>query len=611
MRSALTSVESKLGPGKVKALLCLTLVALAVVYFCVRNVSVEVDQTRVAQVHKIEIHSLIHQQVELNIVSTGLPLTVTLNKDALAPRYPYPRTRVSHQDAEFGDIYLAKLNAGPNLLEVHSQRRAPVAVAQRLTFGDFVVALLFGLLPLTALVLIVKTALLERGLPLIKPALDSGWRGAMSRRPTWMPPGTALLWGILATGIVLRVVYALDMGYIQFQHDYYGHIEYIEFIAREGFVPLPHKAWEFPQQPLYYLANGALYNLLERAGIEKANILRVISFTTALLSCVGLIFAARLLPRLTSSLRAQAAALGFLCFCPSLLYMSTRINNDPWAMSLGIIALYYIVRAYQSAWQTGVLAAVISTSLLFMTKVSALLIEVFFAALLVISVWQQATINPALRRALWVFSLAGTACLSYTLYRAWVPAASALSMVNSGIWPGQDLRPLHLGYLFSFEWQALLHDAQANIAGTENHAITRSFPTYQYATMLFGEFDYGYWRSHAATLYTQMQGLVILGLLVPLAWLASLSQRGTLNRLFMLLCLGSVMLVLKFIVSFPSVSNSDFRYHAPVMMLFALLFGLGVHTLAQRFASLRGVIDVWLAALAVLSLCFSLTLIGI
>ena len=38
---------------------------------------------------------------------------------------------------------------------------------------------------------------------------------------------------IIAAAIALRLFYFWSIGFIQFQHDYYGHIEFIQFFAEE------------------------------------------------------------------------------------------------------------------------------------------------------------------------------------------------------------------------------------------------------------------------------------------------------------------------------------------------------------------------------------------
>lgn len=526
-----------------------------------------------------------------NIVTNARIGHITLNGNDVEPAYVYPKTRVSHQDALFGDIYRLPLIRGENTLEIKlltPPDGAVYSIGQKYTFYDRVIFSIFILLPATWLALRIATRvfdhLLETGLPRLPV-------------PFW----------ILIAGIVIRLWYGYDMGFIQFQHDYHGHIEYIEFIAKEFFIPLPHKAWEFPQQPVYYLFNGGLYAALEQAGMAKSNILIAISWLTTLLSCVGLIFAYRLIRLLTDDSFVQSCTMVFLGFMPSLVYMSSRINNDPWSAALALITLYYLVASYQVQWQRYFYRALIFCSLLFLTKISSLVIEALMFALLIASyIKQPEKTSNALKLAV----LTGAVVLVNTIYRAYYPAAESLAMVNSGIWPGQDLRPITLSYFFSFNLPSLVSEAQADIRGSDNLSITRSFLTYQYATMIFGEFDYSYWRNQSYWLFFNMQFLIILALMVPLGWIGYCCKQKTLMDWLFIATVGfSFVLLLRFIFSYPSVSNTDFRYHAAILFMLAYFFAQGLNAIRVRFPITQKPLKICLAMFMFFSATFFTTLI--
>ncbi len=589
-----------------KTVLFSTLGVLAgMLYFVLISFSIsapytQADSRQDTTILNFTLQARLSMSAALNIVSgQQTPDALLLNGQPLQPSYPYPKTRTSHRDAQLGDVYSLKLQRGNNLLSLRfaGQPAPRVQLGQQYSTRDFLIGFL-TLLPMLWLLCVLATLGFDR-------LLSHFRRPQNNLIPHLNRHALPLL--ILLSGISLRLWYALDMGYIQFQHDYHGHIEYIKFIAHEFFIPLPHKAWEFPQQPLYYLVNGLLYAVLEQLQFTEALILRVISFTTALLSCVGLVYSYRLLKLLTDRILIRALTLAFLCFIPSLIYLSSRINNDPWAFGLASIALFYLISSYHARWQKHFIAALLFTSLAFMTKVSTLTLEVLFFSLLLVS-YAQAPAQT--RSALIKFCLVGALLLAYTLFRAYYPAAGTLHLVNSGIWPGQDLRPLTLSYFFSFNITELLNQAQSSILASDNHAITRSLPTYQYGTLFFGEFDYRYWRDRSDGLLLNMQLILALGLIVPLAWIAyGFRQKSLLDWLLIGITLIAVALVLRFVTHYPSVSNTDFRYYAPVFFCFAYFFACGVDTLTARRAGLRRLIEVWLGLLFVSCIVFMVTLI--
>lgn len=587
-----------------KKILLGTLCVLAgVIYFILISFQIgtprnSVDTNNNTSIFSTTINAKLSKTSYINIISGhAKPQAITLNNQPVNPSFPYPETRTSHRDAVLGDVYPLDLQRGENELRIITAggQQQKISLSQQYSLVDFLLGFL-ALIPI--LYLLFNVGL--RGFDAInaKLATKTVRRNFSLRHVPLM---------ILFTGIALRLWYAFDMGYIQFQHDYHGHIEYLKFVAHEFFIPLPHKAWEFPQQPFYYIVNGALYAVLEGFAVPEDIILRVISFTTTVLTCIGLVYCYRLLKLLSDSVLIQSATLGFLCFIPSMLYMSSRINNDPWAFALSCIATFYIFSSCRAQWQKQLIPALLFTSLLFMTKVSALTIELLFFGLLVASYLQAPSQT---RSALWQFCLVGTLLLGYTLFRGYYPATGAVHLVNSGIWPGQDLRPLTLSYFFSFNFAELYSHAQSSIVATDNHAITRSFPTYQYGTLFFGEFDYTYWRDRNSMLFPNMQLVLVLGLIIPLGWIAYCFRKKTvIDWLFIAITLVALALVLRFATSYPSVSNTDFRYYAPVYFFFAYCFACGIDTLTARSIIARRLVSIWLGLLFVSCVVFTLALI--
>ena len=217
-----------------------------------------------------------------------------------------------------------------------------------------------------------------------------------------------------------------------------------------------------------------------------------------------------------------------------------------------------------------------------------------FALLITGYIIQPDKTENALKSAM----LIGAVVLVYTLYRTYYPAAGGFAMVNSGIWPGQDPRPITLSYFFSFNLPSLVSQAQSHIGASDNLAITRSFFTYQYATMIFGEFDHSYWRNQSNWLFFNMQSLIVLALIAPLGWIGycGLKQKTLLD--------WSFLLFLHFIFSFPSVFNTDFRYHAAIMFILAYFIAQGLNTIRVRYPITQKLLNVWLTTFVFFSATF-------
>ncbi|WP_096087462.1 hypothetical protein [Agaribacterium haliotis] len=550
---------------------------------------------------QLELKSASERTAQVNMISSAGFRSLLLNGQALSPAFAYPKTRTSHRDAVLGDLYLLPLQRGDNQLVIEfkaSSQPVSFAFAQSRFFSDWLLALLLIILPVS---------FLAAHLFIWAWGFVSASRFNLSQ---WRWRADYGLWALLLIAVLLRIVYWSAMGATQFQHDYHGHIEYIEFWANHGFSPLPHKGWEYPQQPFYYVLNGAIFAAMKGMGLEKSSILFYISALAMLLNCVALYYFLGLLKRLTPDRLLQYAAFCFYAFMPSLVFASTRISNDSWTLALATMAAYFVVAAWQTGWSKFFYRALIFTSFAFLCKISTLVIELLFIALLLHSLYYSGV--HKLKTQLLVFALVGASILSLTLFRAWYPAASAFHFVNSGIWGGQHIQNFDLFYLASFHFGDILSHAEAAINNQDTRVITRSFPSYQYVTMFFGEFDYSWWRNQAPLLKLVQQASLLLGLLVPLAWLVFLcSKKRLLDYLFVVMLLVGLFLQLKFVFDYPSVSNTDFRYHAPYMFVFAWFFGRGIAYICRRWPAVKKLTLSLVGVLSALNISFILMLVAI
>jgi len=540
--------------------------------------------------YKLPIRSPLHQSVTFNIVTSDEIDNIWLDNEVIHKKRDYPETRTTYQDKTYGDEYVANLKSGENLLIFKFKKRhkgIKFTVSQKFQIFDLLIIGLLILIPVAYLGSLLFGVLINN---------ISLWIRMKNAIP--------FVFYMLGFAILLRIYYFVDMGYISFQHDYQGHIEFIKFFADNFTLPLPHKGWEYPQQPLYYMVSGTVFAIARAFGLSDWHSLWSVGWVTVLLNSVSLIFAYRLVRLFTSNVLAQNLTMAFLCFTPSLIYMSTRISNDPFAASFSIIALFYIFSSYQHDFKKYFFTALFWCTALFMTKISAVAVELVFFILIIVK--YHTLVNSENKRKdiigktvirekmIW-FAMVGLVALSFTLYRAYYPAAGEFHLVNSGIWPGQDLRPLGLSYLFSFNFLELLQAGQSLIGQNDIKAITHSFPTYQYGTMLFGEFGYEYWQKKNLFLFPLQQFIIAVGLIVPIGWLAFgfLQKKSFFDWLLILVVVITLILILKFIFAYPSVSNTDFRYHVASFFALALFFACGITCLTSLRPWLHKLLSVW------------------
>ncbi|MCH9741029.1 MAG: glycosyltransferase family 39 protein [Epsilonproteobacteria bacterium] len=416
-----------------------------------------------------------------------------------------------------------------------------------------------------------------------------------------------LIWIVLILGVLIRILYFQKFGIMLFQHDWHGHIELIKYMAENRDIPaIPNKGWEYPQQSLYYIITATLYAVSSSWGFSEQEALYGLGYFSLFCSFIFLIYGYRLLQLLTSSRWVQTVSMTFLALTPSLVYMSARINNDVLVMALSSMALFYTVRSYQHGFQKGFYIALLSVSLLFLTKVSSASIELFLFALLLISYFQvKQSELKLLKKQLFIYGLVGVFLLSMTLWRLYVPLEESFYMVNSTEFPKQTLEVLDSSYFGTFHFYDLITAGQSHVFGEDS--VRHSFLTYQYGTMFFGEFDYAFFWNKTEFLPIVMQGMLLFGLLYIMGFIGYLIhffKEKMVNKILFGVLLINLMLILKFIFSYPSVCNTDFRYFVSSFIIFALVFAQGLYYLSSYYKIIRDVFTMLVVGLVLIELLF-------
>lgn len=193
--------------------------------------------------------------------------------------------------------------------------------------------------------------------------------------------------GILAVGVFLRLFYTAVTPYFMRTYDLHGHMEYISYLREHWRMPVSGAGWEFHQPPLYY-ALSALW--LEAGQWMGRNILPLVRDlqNAALLLSIGTFAAGLWIGRRLFRPEERAASLlyaGFLATLPGLIFLGSRISNDPLAHFLAFLAFGLLLAFWQEGgkqrWYG--LCALLGAALL--TKLTALPLVAAAAACLLFS----------------------------------------------------------------------------------------------------------------------------------------------------------------------------------------------------------------------------------
>ena len=412
---------------------------------------------------------------------------------------------------------------------------------------------------------------------------------------------------IALLGVIIRVAYFQKYGIMNFQHDWHGHIEFIKYIAQHWSLPdIPMKGWEYPQQPLYYIITGAIYSFLMSIGFSDQDALHGLGYFSLFCSVIFLYFSYRLMALLTTDRWVQLVAMIFISLTPSLVYLSARINNDALVMVLSVMAIYYTVKSFKSKFQTHFYLALITVSLLFLTKLSTAGVELlFFSLLLIRYYYAPKEREKVLQNRLYLYGLVGIFLLSSTLLRLYLPLDDgSFYLVNGAKFPNQIIEPLDFSYFASFNIMDLVTMGQSHVFGEDS--IRYSFLTYQYGTMFFGEFDYAYFTNRSEYLHLSMQVILFLGLIYLIgfiAYLINLRHEPLLHKVLFGLLLFNLISIIKLIYIYPSVCHTDFRFFVSSFVLLAFMFARGLGYLSFN-KIVRNIISGVLGLLVVSELMF-------
>ncbi|MCK4441734.1 MAG: hypothetical protein KAU90_06985, partial [Sulfurovaceae bacterium] len=233
-------------------------------------------------------------------------------------------------------------------------------IKQKIDFWDFLV-----------LFILLGTPILYSLLSILIKILDKIKKSNFNIKLIPTTPINRAIIFIILVGVVVRIAYFNKYGITLFQHDWQGHIDLIKYLAQNYNIPyMPNKGWEFPQQPIYYIISAIIYKIGIYEGLSINQAIYIVGYFSLFCSLIFLIYSYKLLRVLSSNQWVQAIAMLYISLTPSIIYMSSRINNDILVMALSPMALFYIIQSYQNSFQRYFYPALIATILLFLTKIS-------------------------------------------------------------------------------------------------------------------------------------------------------------------------------------------------------------------------------------------------
>jgi hypothetical protein len=393
--------------------------------------------------------------------------------------------------------------------------------------------------------------------------------------------------GIWVSLLAVRLGYLTVTRFNVREHDVGGHLEYIEYIVKRGWLPRASEGYLTYHPPLYYVLAALQWKLLSLADVSRDAILRSLqaqSLAYELGFVVLSIGTAKLwldrIPddafgtRLSSRAALTALLLVLLLVWPSTVIHSVRLGNDDLTYLLFAAGLYFASRWWLGSRDRDLYVAGLFAALGMVTKTNALLL---FAVLGVVFVARLGIVERE-RRA-----------MTYVT-RAWPMAA--FFVVSTGLALGGAI----VDTLSGRRPSVLVGNAGGitNLLDVGNRAenylwfdlgtfVTQAFTSpgddakgrqffwnYALKTGLFGEFTFDHPALRNLAVVLSVAFLLLLVLVAIGFSLASTKEwldELPLLAAAVLLTLGLVYLRM----SMPKACSNDFRYILPVIAPFLYL----------------------------------------
>ena len=353
-------------------------------------------------------------------------------------------------------------------------------------------------------------------------------------------------------GLILRADYTQDTFFNDRGHDTDGHVQYIQFIAKDFHIPKKDECWTCYHPPVYYVASAGAWNLSDWLKWNPQNTVKWVDF---LISLVALAFGLLCIRESLSGWPRYIAAILWSVW-PSFILASPRIGNDIMFYALHILTLWGCIRYIKLDNGRYFLLAVMAAILSYWTKTTGVV-----ALGLVGCVLLMKTI-PSLLRGLNRWEWIGVVLFVASVVIAFIRLRHGDIVGNADGIDNTVLVRNNPGHFLFFDVRSFLLNPYTD--PWHDNLGRQYFWSYLAKTSLFGEFrllqtNMGHWLASLIS----FSFLVLLGLGLRGFWLSRWTKVKVLltAQAFMFF---AAMIVMR--LKYPFACSNDFRYIVPVLL---------------------------------------------
>ena len=391
---------------------------------------------------------------------------------------------------------------------------------------------------------------------------------------------------MLAGALFLRILYMTATPYTIRQHDVeglggQGHLGYMQLLWETGTLPQSDD-WQFYQPPLHHIISALWVKAGLLLGFSVERCVENIQLLTVFYSMAILVVLQKILAYFRLSPVFQLCALLFAAFHPTMLYMSSGINNDILMLLFFLLALLFAIRWYYRQTFGNILVLALCIGLGMMTKLSCGIVAVLVAPVLLYGFLKSRKKG----RLAGQFAAFGAVCVPLGLwysvrnflrfgqpfgYVPMLPEDSFQYVGNYSVFQR----------LFSLPFDQFTGSPYVSVADDHN------IPMYVVKNSLFGEASY---QSLAPFAWVLVYANLAMLLLIAAAFVYCLVKGfGRGPRLPLALLVGNVLLqaasYLNFCFQMPHACTMDVRYMASAILcggFFLALAGQRITEQAKR-----------------------------
>lgn len=144
----------------------------------------------------------------------------------------------------------------------------------------------------------------------------------------WRPEPFHIKWVLLFFWTVLSINNMVRLNY-QVGTDGWGHIEYIDYIATKGSLPIAYDGWQMFQAPLNYILSAPLYALLIK-GLDLPSVVKIMSIIPVICGMAQIEIVFRVAKRVFAERKdLQIIAIIAGSLIPVHTYACQYVGNEP------------------------------------------------------------------------------------------------------------------------------------------------------------------------------------------------------------------------------------------------------------------------------------------